>query len=216
MSAPSFQQIEQACKALSKIDQVFKTAYKEIGRPEWRTAEPSYASIARIIAFQQISTSAASAIWNRVLDDLGDISVKKILDVTEDRLRSHGLSRPKIRHLKSIALAMDTGVLCLKRVGDADPDSARNELLNVKGIGPWTAEIYQLNALGRLDAFPASDIGLMESYRMLSNEAERRNLASFTLLAEDWRPYRGVAAHLLWGWINTKRSEKRNAAGGKT
>lgn len=210
MSRPSDQEIEQGCKELSKIDKVFRTAFQKIGSPEWRTVEPSYASIARIIAFQQISTSAATAIWNRVLADYGEISVEKILESTEERLRSHGLSRPKIRHLKSIAEAINSGELSLRRVGKSDSKSAREELLNVKGIGPWTAEIYQLNALGRLDAFPASDIGLIESYRILAGEEGRRTVSAFSELAETWRPFRGVAAHLLWGWINAKRDKKRS------
>lgn len=209
MVAPSNKEIEQACKTLSKIDHVFKTAYQKIGRPDWRTVEPSYASIARIIAFQQISTSAATAIWTRVTHDLEKITVEKILNASDERLRGHGLSRPKIRHLKSIASAIDSGELCLLRVGESNADTARKELLNVKGIGPWTAEIYQLNALGRLDAFPSSDIGLIESYRLLSGEKDRRTVLEFTELSQSWKPYRGVAAHLLWGWINAQRAEKR-------
>lgn len=212
MVAPSVQEIDEACQTLSKTDKVFKTAYLANGRPEWRTVESSYATIARIIAFQQISTSAATAIWNRVLADFSEVTVEKIIEAPEVRLRGHGLSGPKIRHLKSIAEAIDSGKLCLQRISNADAETAKQELLGVKGIGPWTAEIYLLSALGRLDAFPSSDIGLIESYKLLSGENERRSVSAFATLAENWRPYRGVAAHLLWGWINAQRSERRNLA----
>lgn len=212
MVAPSIQEIDQACQTLSKTDKVFETAYLENGRPEWRTVESSYATIARIIAFQQISTSAATTIWNRVLADFGEITVEKIIEAPEAHLRGHGLSRPKIRHLKSIAEAIGSGKLSLLRISNVDEETAKEELIGVKGIGPWTAEIYLLSALGRMDAFPSSDIGLIESYKLLSGENERRSVSGFATLAESWRPYRGVAAHLLWGWINARRSEKRNLA----
>jgi len=86
-------------------------------------------------------------------------------------------------------------------------------VIAVKGIGPWTADLF-LMACGRLDAFPEGDVGLMESYRLLSESAERLDAESFSALADDWRPYRGVAAHLLWAWINAERARTYAADGG--
>ena len=207
MSAPSEAVLTEACEALSKADPALARAYKESGLPVWRAAEPCYENLARIIAYQQLSTKAAGTIWGRALERHDAFTPQAILDDSEDGLRSCGLSRPKIRHLKSIAGAVESGALCFDRLCSAPVDEARDELIAVKGIGPWTAEIFLMNAVGKLDAFPVGDVGLMESYKQLAELEERHEIKAFTALAEDWRPYRGVAAHLLWGWINMMRDK---------
>ncbi|MEO1405513.1 MAG: DNA-3-methyladenine glycosylase 2 family protein [Pseudomonadota bacterium] len=166
----------------------------------------AYETIATTIAYQQISVKAAAAIWARVKDRFGDVSAAAIADASEEDLRGCGLSRPKIRHMKSVARAFETGALDLKRVADAPLDDARAELLSVKGIGPWTAELFLLYALGEMDALPTADLGLMEAHKRLSNADERMDKAAFTAHAEAWRPWRGVAAHLLWAWLHHDRA----------
>ncbi|MEM1390201.1 MAG: DNA-3-methyladenine glycosylase 2 family protein [Pseudomonadota bacterium] len=207
MSAPSEPVLVEACEALSDCDAALARAYRETGLPVWREAEPRYENLARIIAYQQLSTKAAGTIWGRVLERHGSITPDCILDDSEEGLRSCGLSRPKIRHLKSIADAVTSGALCFDRLCSAPIDNARDELVAVKGIGPWTAEIFLMNAVGKLDAFPVGDVGLMEAYKQLADLEERHEIKAFSVLAEDWRPYRGVAAHLLWGWINMMRDK---------
>lgn len=207
MSGPPAEVLTEACEALGERDAALARAYTEIGLPVWRAAEPKYENLARIIAYQQLSTKAAGTIWGRVLERHGKVTPDAILGDDEDGLRSCGLSRPKIRHLNSIAEAVVTGALCFDRLCTAPVDEARDELTAVKGIGPWTAEIFLMNAVGKLDAFPVGDVGLMEAYKQLAELDERHEIKAFTALAEDWRPYRGVAAHLLWGWINMMRDK---------
>lgn len=207
MSGPSTEVLTEACQALAKNDSALARAYAEIGVPTWRTAEPCYAYLARIIAYQQITTKAAATIWRRVLDRHNDITPDAILGDTEEGLRSCGLSRPKIRHLCSIAEAVVTDALNFERLCSAPADAARQELLAIKGIGPWTAEIFLMNAVGKLDAFPVGDVGVMESYRLLGEREERHETKAFVALAEAWRPWRGVATHLLWDWINATRNK---------
>ena len=202
-----------ACGWLSERDAVLARAFAAYGVPDWRTGAPDYAVIARMIAFQQITTKAARSIWTRVEAHLGRVGTRAMLEADEEALRGCGLSRPKIRHLRSIAEAIESGALDLERVHAAGMDAARAELIAVKGIGPWTADLF-LMACGRLDAFPEGDVGLMESYRLLSESAERLDAESFSALADDWRPYRGVAAHLLWAWINAERARTYAADGG--
>jgi len=207
MSAPSQETLTQACEALSAQDQALARAYEESGLPVWRAADPCYENLARIIAYQQLSTKAAGTIWGRVLERHGNVTPDAILGDDEDGLRTCGLSRPKIRHLTSIAEAVTSGALCFDRLCTTHVDEAREELIAVKGIGPWTAEIFLMNAVGKLDAFPPGDVGLMEAYKQLGDLEERHEIKAFTALAENWRPYRGVAAHLLWGWINMMRDK---------
>lgn len=213
MTKPSDATLKEACDTLMARDPAFKAAFAVTGLPDWRYSPPGYHTIARMIAFQQITTKAAASIWGRVEAELGDITPASMLAASEDTLRGCGLSRPKIRHLKSIAEAVQTGTLNLERVYHADIDEARVELLAVKGIGPWTADLFLLYC-GRLDAFPIADVGLMEAYRQLSGHEDRYASKAFTELAETWRPWRGVAAHLLWGWINAERAKAYSASGG--
>ncbi len=212
MASPAPDRLKAGCEALARADRALARAYEEHGLPVWRDAPAVYETIARTIAYQQISTKAAAAIWGRVVDDFGEITHQAMLESEEDRLRAHGLSRPKIRHLKSIAAAISDGALDLDRVCSAPPEAARDELLAVKGIGPWTADLFRLYAIGETDAFPTADVGLMESYRMLSDAETRLDAKAFTAQAEGWRPWRGVAAHLLWGWLNDRRMEQNNAS----
>ncbi|MEM0984986.1 MAG: DNA-3-methyladenine glycosylase 2 family protein [Pseudomonadota bacterium] len=205
MSAPSQERLCEACAHLSEADPALAKAHSEIGPPNWRVVEPGYAGLARMIAFQQISTKAAAAIWGRVCDAVGEITPSAMLDASDETLRGCGLSRPKISHLRAIAEANTCGDLPLETLGNHDIDDARARLVAVKGIGPWTADVFLMTATGALDAFPAGDVGLMESYRLLSGDQEKLKPKDFSARAEGWRPFRGVAAHLLWDWINAQR-----------
>lgn len=205
MSAPTEAVLKDACEALAERDIALARAYEELGPPNWRANAPGYASLARIIAYQQISTSAASAIWGRVCNALSDVSAEAMLAKDEEALRACGLSRPKIRHLRSIAEAIVGGALELEAMHTVPIEAAQSQLVAVKGIGPWTANVYLLTSAGHLDAFPVGDVGLMESYRLLRDDEERLAPKAFAEKGQNWQPFRGVAAHLLWDWINASR-----------
>ena len=205
-------QLSKAIKALTKSCAVIKAARARVGVPEWRTRQGDYAGLARIIAYQQLSTKAAATIWGRVEVLLGKITPKAVLAADIDALRACGLSRPKIAHIRSIAEAVQSGSLNLRRVAKASDEEAQAELVAVKGIGPWTADVYLMFCLGRWDVFPHADIGLSESYRMITGERKRHPPKTFLKTGDRWRPYRGVAAHMLWAYINAVREEQRGGA----
>ena len=205
-------QLRKAVKALAKQCTIIETAHARVGVPEWRTRQGDYAGLARIIAYQQLSTRAAGTIWGRVEVLLGKVTPKCVLAADIDALRACGLSRPKIAHIRSIAEAVESGSLDLKRVAKASDENAQAELVAVKGIGPWTADVYLMFCLGRWDVFPHADIGLSEAYRMITGERKRHPPKKFLKTGEKWRPYRGVAAHMLWSYINAIRDEKRGGA----
>ncbi|MCA8891383.1 MAG: DNA-3-methyladenine glycosylase 2 family protein [Hyphomonas sp.] len=207
MTAPSRKAIKAACEALSDIDPALARAYDIIGVPAWRTHEASYELLARTVVYQLVSTRAADAIWGRVTDFLGEVTPERVLTCDQDALRACGLSRPKLSHMTTIAAAIADGALDLSRVQAAEVGEARAELLAVKGIGPWTADLYLLYAAGNMDAFPHGDAALMEAHRRLGGYETRMANKAFTEHAERWRPHRGVAAHLLWGWVNTERAK---------
>jgi DNA-3-methyladenine glycosylase II len=205
-------QLRKAVKALAKQCTIIETAHARVGVPEWRTRQGDYAGLARIIAYQQLSTKAAGTIWGRVEVLLGKVTPKCVLAADIDALRACVLSRPKIAHIRSIAEAVESGSLDLKRVAEASDKNAQAELVAVKGIGPWTADVYLMFCLGRWDVFPHADIGLSEAYRMITGERKRHPPKKFLKTGEKWRPYRGVAAHMLWSYINAVRDEKRGGA----
>jgi DNA-3-methyladenine glycosylase II len=143
---------------------------------------------------------------------LGKVTAKAMLAASEADLRACGLSRPKISHMKSIAAAVEDGSLNFRRLARKSDDAAREELVAVKGVGPWTADVYLMFALGRHDVFPHADIGLSESYRMLAEEDARHPPKDFLQVGERWRPYRGVAAVMLWAYINDVRGKQTGGA----
>lgn len=204
--SPDPDTLAAACEALADADPALGKAYEDCGLPAWRDRPVAYETIATTIAYQQISVKAAAAIWSRVKDRFVDVTPQAVIDATDDELRSLGLSRPKIRHMKSVAEACTSSALDLDRVINASVADARAELLSVKGIGPWTAELFLLYARAELDAFPTADLGLMEAYKRLSGAEDRMDKAAFTAHADAWRPWRGVAAHLLWAWLHHDRS----------
>ena len=207
MTAPAVPVIRAACEVLSGRDPALARAYAVTGVPAWRTHEASYALLARTVVYQLVSTRAADAIWGRVEAYLGEVTPQRVLTCDQEGLRACGLSRPKLSHINTIAGAIADGSLDLARVGAAEVDAARAELLAVKGIGPWTADLYLLYAAGKTDAFPHGDAALMEAHRRLGGYDNRMTNKEFSAHAETWRPHRGVAAHLLWGWVNAERAK---------
>lgn len=207
---PTPEQIRTACDALCARDDALARARGIIGLPKWRHQPANYESLARTVVYQLISTKAGDAIWARVLDWAGGgVSPEQILTADEEHLRACGLSRPKVRHMKSIAEAITTGSLSLTLLDTLSDTDARKHLTAVKGIGPWTAELFVMCSLGRINAFPEGDVGMIEALRLLRQDEVRLTARAFLALAESWRPYRGVAAHLLWGYINHLRGNQR-------
>ena len=125
-----------------------------------------------------------------------------------DRLARLGLSRPKIKTLRAIAAAVAKGHIDLEAVGRMEADQAHAALDRAAGIGPWTADIYLLFCLGNADAWPAGDLAIQEAVRIAFNLRKRPDAKEWSTLAETWRPWRGVAAHLFWAYYHAvKRRE---------
>jgi len=159
-----------------------------------------FAGIAAIVVSQQLSTASASAIWGRLATAYDPFTAQRLIKARADRLARLGLSRPKIRALKEIARAIADGVLDCEALPDMPVDTAHQALCAVHGIGPWTADIYLLFCLGHPDAWPAGDLALQEAARLAFRLPERPNVKQIIALAEPWRPWRAVAARLLWAY----------------
>ena len=184
-------------KHLLKVEPNFKkfNPTKEINfflRPE------GFEGVASLVIEQQISVQAAESIKKRVFNLMQSISSKEFLKLNEDDLRQVGLSRPKISYLHGVACLESDGILNFSSIKKLDDLLARRELCKIRGIGEWTADCYLMASLGRTDIWPVGDIGLQESVKKLKNLKERPNVEDMTSLAREWRPFRSIAANLLW------------------
>ena len=160
-----------------------------------------------MIVEQQVSTASAAAIWARVESGLGEVAPAAVLALEEEGLKGFGLSGPKARYARALAEAAAAG-LDFETLRDLPDDEAVQILTSIRGIGRWTAEVYLMFCEGRLDVFPGGDIALQEAMRWADGGAVRPNEKAAYQRAEAWRPYRSVAAHLLWAcYGGVKRGE---------
>lgn len=192
--------LNEGVAALQRLDPVMARIVAAGAAPPLRKRAPGFSGLAKIIVSQQLSTASAAAIWARVEARFPSLSHETIAAAADDDLRAAGLSAPKIRTLRAIAAAVGEGALPLDALHDRPADEAHRLMTAVKGIGPWTADIYLLFCLGHPDAFPAGDLALREAARSAYALDRRPDGKAILTLAERWRPWRGVAAKVLWAW----------------
>jgi DNA-3-methyladenine glycosylase II len=197
--------LDAALAGLVKADPRFSEALSFAGRPPLRRRADGFAGLASIVVSQQLSTASAKAIWGRLEAALDPFDHVAMLRARTPKLVRAGLSAPKIRTLKAIAKAVEHRELDLPSLINQPADDAHRTLTAVHGIGPWTADIYLLFCLGHADAWPAGDLALQEAARLLFALEARPNAKEMGPLAEDWRPWRGAAAYLLWTYYRAAK-----------
>ncbi len=176
--------------------------------PQLRKRPPGFEGLAWIVIGQQVSTASAAAIWGRLRTILEPATPETFLNLSDDDLRSAGLSAGKVRTLRATATEIVEGRLPLGRLHEFSADEAHALLTRVKGIGPWTADIYLLFCLGHPDAFPGGDLAVQEAARLAYGLPERPDAKALTALAENWRPWRGVAAKVLWAYYRLAKARE--------
>lgn len=173
-------------------------AYAQTGTLPLRRKPDGFAPLLNAIVGQQVSLASARAIWSR-MEDAGMIDAPTCAGASEDELRALGLSRQKIRYTHELARAgIDFDAL-----RGMDSAAVIKVLTSVPGIGPWTAEVYVMFSLGRADVFAPGDLALQEAARVLYDLPDRPKEAAFRTMAQDWAPWRSVAARLLWAYYAT-------------
>lgn len=192
------QRLAEGLAAIAAADSDFARALAEAGTPPLRRREPGFATLLRAIVGQQLSASAAATIWSRIEAAVTPLEPATLLVFGEEELRGLGLSRQKIAYARGLADDVLCGRVALEHLADREDEAAIAELVKLKGIGRWTAEIYLLFALGRPDAFPADDLALTVAAQRMKRLRERPSGKALRELAEAWRPWRGAAAHFLW------------------
>jgi len=190
--------LDTALAALARAEPRFAALIEAAGRPPLRRRADGFAGLAAIVVAQQLSTASANAIWGRLSAAFDPLDPAAIRRARPARLGRLGLSAPKIRALKAIARAVDRDELPLAALGELAAEEAHAALTAVHGIGPWTADIYLLSCLGHADAWPAGDLALQEAARVAFALPARPSVKQMTALADPWRPWRAVAARVLW------------------
>jgi len=188
--------------ALCSVERGFADAIIRLGYPEPRVRSKGYETLLRTIVGQQVSVAAAASVWNKLEALLGEGCPPDTLIAQDfDALRGCGLSRQKQGYARSLAELVISGALDLHNL-PADDEEAIALLVQVKGIGRWSAEIYLLFAEGRPDIWPAGDLAVQIAIGELVGLAERPDEKRMRVLAEAWRPHRSAAALLAWHYYN--------------
>lgn len=198
--------LQQGVAALARLDPVMARLVAEGAVPALRKRPPGFEGLAGIVVSQQISTASAAAIWGRLNNALPNLTAGALAAAPDGLLRGAGLSAPKIRTLRAAAAAVVAGDLPLDALHARPADEAHRLMVAVHGIGPWTADVYLLFCLGHPDAFPAGDLALQEAARLADGQEARPSAAALNARAEAWRPWRGVAAKVLWAYYRVAKA----------
>jgi DNA-3-methyladenine glycosylase II len=204
--------LDKAIAALMAADKRLHAVIERAGKPPHRhRRKEGFEALLEIIVSQQLSTAAADTIFGRVKQKVVPFDPATLLATDAETLRACGLSAPKQKHMKAIAAAILDGTLDLKRVKRLADEDARTHLTAVKGIGPWTADIYLMSSLGRADIWPVGDVALQAAIARALKLRKRPNEKAMEKIARNWRPYRTIAARIFWIHEDGLRREKREA-----
>ena len=199
--------LHEGIRVLRRKCKVMRQVHDVVGLPPMRLRAPGFEGLARIIVGQQVSVASADAIWSRFEAAVQPMSVEQLRLVSDEALQGAGLSRPKIRTFRAIADA-SSGDLDFARLAAVADEEVHGALTSISGIGPWTADVYLLFCLGRADAFATGDLALQVAAQHAFQLDRRPAPLELTDMAENWRPWRGVAARLLWTYYRTVKAAK--------
>lgn len=183
-------------RLMARDDDIAK-AVKAYGPPPDRSETPGFATLTRVIIGQQISTKAAAAVWARMTSARYDQSPVAAAASIEE-LRAAGLSQRKAEYVKGLAKAVEDGSLDFNALPHMAGEDVTKTLVAIRGIGEWTADNYRLFVLADMDAWPFNDLALQEGMKILKSLNTRPDGPTMKRMGEDWAPYRGAGALMLW------------------
>ena len=201
------------CKKLAKIDADLKFIFETHGTPPLWKREPTFATLVHIILEQQVSLASALSAFNKLKEKIVEITPENVLSLTDEELKSCYFSRQKTVYARELAKAIADGSLNLKSLENLPDEVVKHELKKIKGIGDWTSDIYLLMALLRADVMPKGDLALHVAWKKLKNLERAPNSDEFQIIAEKWKPFRAVAARLLWHFYLSERKSPTQRRG---
>ena len=202
------QELHEAAATLSAADKAMKETIARIGLPDFargRRSQDHFAHLVRAICGQQLSGAVAATIHGRVVSALGGtVSPEVTVATSVEKLRAAGLSMAKVRAVQDLAERVLSGELELNRVARMPDDEVISTLTQVRGIGPWTAEMFLMFQLGRLNVWPTTDLGVRKGYALIHGLALPPESKELELLGDGYRPFRSVAAWYCWRALDDK------------
>ena len=196
---------KRICNRLGRIDKDLYSVIKQHGHPPMWTRPATFQTLILTILEQQVSLASAYAAFKKLRQKIGYVTPAKILSLTDAELRACYFSRQKTIYARELVKAVQSKQLNLKKISSAHEDEVRNELKKIKGIGDWTVDVYLMHALQRTDLFPLGDIALVNSLKETKQLHPRTTREDLLAIAEPWRPYRTIAAMILWHSYIQKR-----------
>jgi len=186
-----------ALAKLARLDDDIRSALDAFGPPRDRSEAPGFATLARVIIGQQISTKAAASVWAKMKSYRFDNSAIAA-SASWDDLRAAGLSQRKAEYVQGLAESIETGALDLDALPHLEGGDVSRQLTAIRGIGEWTADNYRLFVLADMDAWPFNDLALQEGMKILKSLNTRPDGMTMKTMGDAWRPYRGAGALMLW------------------
>ena len=190
--------LETGCTALAGRSDALATLFERNGTPPLWRREPGFPTLVKLILEQQVSLASGAAAYRRLEARLGNVTPEAFLTLDDDELRAAAFSRQKARYVRGLARALVNDELDLGALETMDDVEANAALSQLVGIGPWTASNYLLFALGRPDVWPTGDRALVVSMGRAFDLDDAPSYPDADTMADDWRPWRAVAARLLW------------------
>jgi len=185
------------------------------GIPPLWTRDPGFATMVHLILEQQVSLASADAAMRRLEDSIGPTDAEAFLTLSDEQLRSIGFSRQKAGYVRGVARGVLDGSIVFDDIGRMDDGNAIARLLEIRGVGPWTAACYLLFCLLRPDVWPSGDRALQVAVGRLDGLPDVPDVAATNRRATDWIPYRSVAARILWHEYLGGGAEERIARSGR-
>ncbi len=191
-------------------DMHLKAIIDKHGYPPFWSRTPGFATMVHIILEQQVSLASAKAAFLKLQEKIGHITPGKVLQLTDEELKACYFSRQKITYTKYLATEVSRGVLDLEALPEMDNGSIRAALKQLKGIGDWTVDVFLMMALHRTDVFPHGDIALLKSIKEVKGLPMDTPKAALMQIADTWKPYRTIAAYLLWhAYLQRRKPESK-------
>ena len=190
---------------LTALDEDLSLVVEHHGSPPFWIRDPGFATLVRIILEQQVSLASARAACDRLLAATAPLTPESLLTLDNETLRGIGFSRQKASYARGLAEHLRDGRLDLTGLANLPQDEVYHQLLRIKGIGPWSAQVYLLMALRRPDIWPTGDLALVFAMQEVKRLPQRPSADEMVVLAKPWRPWRAVAARILWHFYLSTR-----------
>lgn len=207
---------EAASKELAGRDEHIEAILRSHGLPPFWHRPPTFATLVLFIIEQQVSLASAKAVFDRMAATIGEVRADTVAGADPEILRSAGLTRQKLRYITELAEVVVQGELDLNGLAADPDDEVRRQLVSLVGIGPWTADVYLLSALRRPDVWPVGDRALQVGVGERLGLGETPASEALVAIGERWRPYRSVAARLIWHDYLQKRGRSETVVQGLT